>query len=38
MTTSEIDAVLSLAREDIRVLKAYEHASWRPELERLHAN
>lgn len=38
MTTSEIDAVLSLAREDIRALKAYEHASWRPELERLHAN
>jgi histidinol-phosphate aminotransferase len=38
MITSEIDAVLSLAREDIRALKAYEHAQWRPELERLHAN
>jgi histidinol-phosphate aminotransferase len=33
-----VDAVLALAREDIRELKAYEHAQWRPELERLHAN
>lgn len=38
MNASEIDAVLSLAREDIRALKAYEHAQWRPDLERLHAN
>jgi histidinol-phosphate aminotransferase len=38
MNASEIDAVLSLARDDIRSLKAYEHAQWRPELERLHAN
>lgn len=35
---SEIDRVLSLARAEIRALKAYEHAQWRPELERLHAN
>lgn len=38
MNTNEIDGVLSLARDDIRSLKAYEHAQWRPELERLHAN
>lgn len=38
MTTRHIDRVLSLAREDIRALKSYEHAQWRPELERLHAN
>jgi histidinol-phosphate aminotransferase len=35
---SDIEGVLALAREDIRALKAYEHAQWRPELERLHAN
>lgn len=27
-----------LARPDILALKVYEHAAWRPELERLHAN
>ena len=27
-----------LARPDIVALAAYEHAAWRPELERLHAN
>lgn len=31
-------SVLSLARPDIVALKAYEHARWLPELERLHAN
>ncbi|MBS0416208.1 MAG: histidinol-phosphate transaminase [Proteobacteria bacterium] len=30
--------VTQLARPDIVALKAYEHASWEPELERLHAN
>jgi histidinol-phosphate aminotransferase len=30
--------VTELARPDIVALKAYEHASWEPELERLHAN
>lgn len=38
MSASDIDNVLALARADIRALKAYEHAQWRPELERLHAN
>lgn len=38
MSASEIDGVLSLARAEIRALKAYEHAQWRPKLERLHAN
>ncbi len=28
----------ALARPDIVALKPYEHAAWRPELERLHAN
>lgn len=30
--------VTQLARADIVALKAYEHAVWEPELERLHAN
>ncbi len=30
--------VTQLARPDIVALKAYEHASWEPTLERLHAN
>ena len=30
--------VLSLARPSIRDLRAYEHATWDPRLERLHAN
>jgi histidinol-phosphate aminotransferase len=30
--------VTQLARPDIVALKAYEHAVWEPELERLHAN
>jgi histidinol-phosphate aminotransferase len=30
--------VTELARPDIVALKAYEHAVWEPELERLHAN
>jgi histidinol-phosphate aminotransferase len=30
--------VSELARPDIVALKAYEHASWEPSLERLHAN
>jgi histidinol-phosphate aminotransferase len=30
--------VTELARPDIVALKAYEHASWEPTLERLHAN
>jgi histidinol-phosphate aminotransferase len=30
--------VNALARPDIVALKVYEHAAWRPELERLHAN
>jgi histidinol-phosphate aminotransferase len=32
------DAVLALARAEIRALKPYEHAAWDPALERLHAN
>jgi len=38
MNSNDIDGVLALARADILALKAYEHAQWRPELERLHAN
>ena len=30
--------VQELARPDIVALKVYEHAAWRPQLERLHAN
>jgi histidinol-phosphate aminotransferase len=30
--------LLELARPEIRALQAYEHAEWRPGLERLHAN
>ena len=30
--------VTQLARPDIVALKAYEHAAWEPDLERLHAN
>ena len=30
--------VRSLARPDIVALKVYEHAAWKPQLERLHAN
>ena len=30
--------VTALARPDIVALKVYEHAAWRPQLERLHAN
>lgn len=33
-----IDAVLALAREDIRSLEPYKNASWEPEFTRLHAN
>lgn len=35
---SAVDTVLALARPELRVLKAYEHARWDPSLERLHAN
>jgi histidinol-phosphate aminotransferase len=35
---SDIDAVLALARPDIRALSPYAHASWAPQLTRLHAN
>lgn len=35
---SAVDTVLSLARPELRALKAYEHARWDPTLERLHAN
>lgn len=34
----DIDAVLSLARADIRSLQPYKNASWEPALTRLHAN
>lgn len=30
--------ILELARPDILTLKPYEHAAWRPTLERMHAN
>ena len=30
--------ILEIARPDILSLKPYEHAAWRPEFERLHAN
>jgi histidinol-phosphate aminotransferase len=30
--------VLALARPDIRTLQPYQHASWQPSLERMHAN
>jgi len=30
--------ILELARPDIRALQPYQHASWEPSLERLHAN
>ena len=30
--------VLELARPEIRGLRAYQHAAWEPQLERLHAN
>ncbi|MEP7314225.1 MAG: histidinol-phosphate transaminase [Pseudomonadota bacterium] len=30
--------VLELARPEIRALRAYQHAAWEPQLERLHAN
>lgn len=33
-----MSGVLSLARPEILALQAYEHASWEPSLERLHAN
>ena len=33
-----MSSVTSLARPDIVALKVYEHAAWRPQLERLHAN
>ncbi len=35
---SDVAAVLALARADIRKLSPYAHASWAPELTRLHAN
>jgi histidinol-phosphate aminotransferase len=35
---SDVAAVLALARADIRELSPYAHASWAPELTRLHAN
>lgn len=38
MTTTDISAVLQLARADIRALAPYEHARWAPHLDRLHAN
>lgn len=34
----DIEAVLALAREDIRSLEPYKNASWEPALTRLHAN
>ncbi|MFM7708873.1 MAG: aminotransferase class I/II-fold pyridoxal phosphate-dependent enzyme, partial [Gammaproteobacteria bacterium] len=37
-TTTGIDAVLALAREDIRALEPYKNASWEPSFTRLHAN
>jgi histidinol-phosphate/aromatic aminotransferase/cobyric acid decarboxylase-like protein len=33
-----IDAVLALARGDIRSLEPYKNASWEPAFTRLHAN
>jgi histidinol-phosphate aminotransferase len=36
--TPGIDAVLALAREDIRALDPYKNASWEPGFIRLHAN
>jgi histidinol-phosphate aminotransferase len=33
-----VEAVLALARAEIRALKPYQHAAWDPALERLHAN
>jgi histidinol-phosphate aminotransferase len=33
-----VSALLSLARPEIRSLKAYSHAAWLPSLTRLHAN
>ena len=33
-----VDAILALAREDIRRLEPYKNASWEPTLTRLHAN
>jgi histidinol-phosphate aminotransferase len=36
--TRGIDAVLALAREDIRSLEPYKNASWEPTFTRLHAN
>lgn len=33
-----MSSVLDLARPEIRALRPYEHASWDPALERLHAN
>jgi histidinol-phosphate aminotransferase len=35
---SDVAAVLALARAEIRALRPYAHASWVPELTRLHAN
>jgi histidinol-phosphate aminotransferase len=33
-----VNWVLELARPEIRGLRAYQHAAWEPQLERLHAN
>ena len=38
IATPGIDAVLALAREDIRALDPYKNASWEPGFIRLHAN
>jgi histidinol-phosphate aminotransferase len=36
--SAAIDEVLALARPDIRALQPYQHATWDPALERMHAN
>ena len=37
-TNPGIDAMIALAREDIRALEPYKNASWEPAFTRLHAN
>jgi hypothetical protein len=36
--STETSSVLALARPDILELQPYQHASWDPSLERMHAN
>ena len=38
LTAKALSSPLSLARQEIIELKPYDHASWEPTLERLHAN